>query len=604
MNYLPLNRPFSAGATIVVAAVDSLDKSGAKYICDGVDDQEEIQDAIGDLPAGGGRVQLLDGTFNISGKISMKQNSVLNGVGIGTILTPSSAIADRFIETHNNCELGFFKIDGKYDTVTDFHTAAIYISGDSNVWLHDLVIENGNGITLANTSPDALIENIRMSNIRSLGGMSSILDIAGTSRAIIRNIYVDGANRGFEVENGSTDILISGFYLIDTGAWGCEVHTHAGLGAVKNVTYENGKIEGTITYAIVCNGGSGDIAEYSRDVVFRNICVDVTANGSTTQNAYRTTIIDCSIVAGERGYLDQGNTEDLKIINSYFNSIWNGIALSDTSKYITIMNCKITVAGARNGITVGGQYTQLLSNAINTSNRNAITIGGSVSNVNIEDNIISGCIGYNAIGINIAATAIIIKNNDVSQVVLGLLDYGNNTVYSDQHTDLLQDVLALSANHIVNAEDLSVGSPITCTLAAQPDVPRTLSWVLTHAQITEFTIDFVGVDAKGNIITETVTEADGWSGELNNAFATITSITFTREAGTGVGDTLDVGIADKLGLSNIIYAAGDVFKVKENNADYTNFTVDATYHTVSIDGVIGAASDYTIWYRTNLNIIG
>jgi len=170
------------------------------------------------------------------------------------------------------------------------------------------------------------------------------------------------------------------------------------------------------------------------------------------------------------------------------------------------------------------------------------------------------------------------------------------------HVDIFQDCLALDANHVVAAEDLSAGSPITCTIATQPDVPRIFSWILTHAQITEYTMVFVGVDAKGNVTNETVTEADGWTGETDNAFAKITSVTFTRDAGTGAGDTLDVGIADKLGLSNPFTVAADVYKVKEGGADYTDFTVDATYHTVSIDGVIGAWSDYTIWFRTNLTI--
>ena len=42
-------------ATVVVAASDSLNKAAANYVCDGVDDDVEIQEAIDALPAGGGK---------------------------------------------------------------------------------------------------------------------------------------------------------------------------------------------------------------------------------------------------------------------------------------------------------------------------------------------------------------------------------------------------------------------------------------------------------------------------------------------------------------------------------------------------------------------
>jgi len=53
------------GPTIVVSASNSKDKSKAEYVCDGVDDQEEINSAISALPAEGGSVLLLDGTYDI-----------------------------------------------------------------------------------------------------------------------------------------------------------------------------------------------------------------------------------------------------------------------------------------------------------------------------------------------------------------------------------------------------------------------------------------------------------------------------------------------------------------------------------------------------------
>jgi len=179
-------------------------------------------------------------------------------------------------------------------------------------------------------------------------------------------------------------------------------------------------------------------------------------------------------------------------------------------------------------------------------------------------------------------------------------------VYS-QYSDLFMDVLAVSAIHIRSNEDLSAATPITFTIDAQPDVPRTLSGHFdAHANITAYTIEITGVDAKGNTVTETKTEADGWDWETSNAFATITSIKMTERTGTGVGDTMDIGITDVLGLSNVIYETGDVYKIKKNNANATvaGAQVDTDYDTYDMS-VIGLANtdDFTVYYRSNLNII-
>ena len=169
------------------------------------------------------------------------------------------------------------------------------------------------------------------------------------------------------------------------------------------------------------------------------------------------------------------------------------------------------------------------------------------------------------------------------------------------------DVLAISATHIRSNEDLSAGTPITFTLDAQPDVPRTLSWSFdSHAQITEYDMEVIGVDAKGASITETWDETAGWSGETSNAFATITSIKMISRTGTGAGDTMDIGITDVLGLSNTIYKTSDVFKIKKNNANATvaGAQVNNTYDTYDMAVIgLGVGDDFTIWYKSNLNII-
>lgn len=81
------------GCTFVVAASDSKNTLRADYVCDGTDDQVEINQAITDLPAGGGRIILLEGEYDISSQITIsKDNVTLQGQGFGTYLNVDSDI--------------------------------------------------------------------------------------------------------------------------------------------------------------------------------------------------------------------------------------------------------------------------------------------------------------------------------------------------------------------------------------------------------------------------------------------------------------------------------------------------------------------------------
>src|SRR5690554_3352234 len=75
--------PTVTGPIIIVAASDSsaASKDGADYVCDGIDDQYEIQAAIDALPASGGTVQLTEGTFNCAGSVLPGSYTTLKGRG-------------------------------------------------------------------------------------------------------------------------------------------------------------------------------------------------------------------------------------------------------------------------------------------------------------------------------------------------------------------------------------------------------------------------------------------------------------------------------------------------------------------------------------------
>jgi len=73
----------ASAASLYVAASDSssLSQSQADLICDGINDNLEIQKAIDALPAEGGEVVLSEGTFKCTGVIRPKSHSTLKGQG-------------------------------------------------------------------------------------------------------------------------------------------------------------------------------------------------------------------------------------------------------------------------------------------------------------------------------------------------------------------------------------------------------------------------------------------------------------------------------------------------------------------------------------------
>jgi parallel beta-helix repeat protein len=110
----------------VVAASDSEIKTQADYVCDGTDDHVQILAALNALPATGGEVKLLDGTYNCEASVGRNiSNITLRGNGKNTILTTTTADLDiiSFTGSEGNELTGIliadFCIDGSVGGVTN-----------------------------------------------------------------------------------------------------------------------------------------------------------------------------------------------------------------------------------------------------------------------------------------------------------------------------------------------------------------------------------------------------------------------------------------------------------------------------------------------------
>ena len=131
-NYRNAHTVLPSTATFVIAASDSLYPARADYVCDGTDDDVQIQAAINALPAGGGKVVLLDGTFNITTQTNLVSNMVIEGQGHSTKLNQAGDNSVMGINTETRFEIRDIKFesDRTHDNallnINDSSTGIIY----------------------------------------------------------------------------------------------------------------------------------------------------------------------------------------------------------------------------------------------------------------------------------------------------------------------------------------------------------------------------------------------------------------------------------------------------------------------------------------------
>lgn len=506
-------------ATFVVSANNSEHKFEADYRCDGTADQVQIQAAIDALPVAGGKVFLLEGTYNISDNISLnKANVTLEGCNRMASKISSTAVETGLIISALNVVVTNLQLRGKNDT--------------------------GDGIRLNTDSYES----------------------------VIRDCYI------WDFKYGIYNNEQHNFNILNNRIKGCVVGIYISSG--HDIIIQGNQVEMCTSYAIEMTG-----SPYSINII-----------GNIFEDGY--------IVAKLRGHW-----------MNITGNIFNRGEVADKFQAVYLYYCFKTLF-ANNVIAEGSgiQGIQASSGHHNQISHNHIETGCTTTNIHLthegNDWIVGNYLPSANISIefNNCEARMVAVNNwcRVPPSILSNVSQVEHVLY-EGCSDLFMDVLAASDNHTRLNEDLSAELSIDFTIDAQPDVPRSLTWSLTHDNITEFNLSFRGL-VNGIYTYENVTQADGWSGETSHAFTTIDHIYLTSRTGTGVGDTADIGIGSKLGLSKDIYAAGDVYKVKKNNADWAsvNYTANGTYSTVdvSVGGAIAGGDDFTIFYYKHLNFIG
>ncbi len=144
------------------------------YLCDGTADQAEINTAITALPATGGEIVILDGTYNITAKINVtKDNVSIRGNGNATILkrmfNSGSAEGVITLTSRSGCKIADLQIEGNKTSYTNNYNYGIYLNSSSNNTVTCNTCNNNNsGIHLYSSSNNTVTCNTCNNNNRGI----------------------------------------------------------------------------------------------------------------------------------------------------------------------------------------------------------------------------------------------------------------------------------------------------------------------------------------------------------------------------------------------------------------------------------------------------
>lgn len=369
----------STAATLVVCASNSKNTGRCDYQAGGTADDVQIQ-AANDALSSGGKIVLLEGTYNITATITLSSSVELIGSGWSTILDVSGLSSASAIIVGDYGVLKDVKIQGDITPLTSIWRGVG--TGDHSLIEHIWINENDGGISTANKT-NVHIRDVYFTQIHDSNGWANIVGASGTSDGIfIDGIYAYHCDRALEVENGAKNFYAKRGYLKTIKVPGSysfvlDAHTHEGFGGVENVVYEDFYLEDTD--GITATGAGSDI---SKNITFRNITMvnsDVSAGRSTV------TIAAAEKVMVDGLYITNTNSDDnLDVGSNSVNIIFNNVDMLGAGRVdLGINGTNVTLQNSRFKSTLDSGYT--------------LSISGSGSHVLVKNVHLYDCQGYGGI---------------------------------------------------------------------------------------------------------------------------------------------------------------------------------------------------------------
>jgi len=637
---------------IVVAAYNSKKntrvrhKSVVDYVCRGINDDVEIQKAIDALPAGGGKVVLLEGTFNLSAQVSRAIDDVIiEGQGVATQLNLNGVTPVISVGAQSGWILRKFSTDAGDVDITNAVSPAVqdvWVNGTKIygiirtatkvVAAHDSSVQSKAQADRVCTGVDDQVDiQWAIDALPAGGGKVKLLEgtfNVSASLTPVNSLTLEGmgseatkilftANADFMYVLPRENLVIRDicFDGESVKASNCCFNrmSPGELNIISGCKFKN-------WHEVLLAFGRGTISE----CVFQD-------NDFTVSAPFYATIKGCRWegnhdVYHQRGLSVNGGVGSVSIIGNYFkgnrySSCYVGSARSEVSIIgNTFVDVDLTGIefknGAHNCVAIGNVLLETRINPVPpeiSAGHFALDFHNCYDCI-ATGNIISGdwlkalWLKEDDVAVNDVKNNYIAGNIGINQVwTIDPISLTSKNRLYEARFDAFEDVLAVSPNYIVNVQNLVNGA--VALTGTQPKYPRGLDCTITNVggAVSAYTMTVVGVNGKGDTVTEIFTFAvDGLAFSSGNAFDHVTSVTLADVVDTG-NATFVMGIDGRLGLKNVISETADVWKITKNLAKQVVAVaqVDVAYDTYDMAAAIGIAlnDDFVIYYRSNLNII-
>jgi len=645
---VPTSQKTTRSATIVIAASNSSAKSKAQadYVCDGINDEVEIQAAIYSLSATGGRILLLEGTYNVTNVLCDVDDITLEGEGRSTVLKLNNAANSSIIsigkagESHSNITIKNVTLDGNSNEQTSEANKSALLSIPytvSNITVESVYFTNAYACAIKTASSVASNVSIIQCDFydtdKSARG-NHVVDLNGITQLVIDKCYIDLSGSGTTISDGfgirgCTDVNISNVSISNISGHCIMIANGSKFVNIDNVNTWGSRLEG-VCVEWQANGTHGLDGIYNQDININNVIVNQTSMyGIYVEDVIGVNVSNC-IVNGPvlLNHYYANNCMDVNYVNCIarvgVNAQYMFFSLGNATN-VSYENCIAhpSTAGARGFGCLAGAKNIIFNNCyVYDCDSYAISMaadGTIVKNCTLSEikttaypvgitgancQFIGNTIQY-ATGITPAQDIVITRAN--ATVIDNKLGKGNitdstGTAVFRRFVETFTDVKASVTNSICSSVDLSTAVPISFTLAGQPDYARSIKFAFaSHANITAFSITITGINSLGAKVSETFTESDGWSFETRWAYSRILSITMTSRTGSGASDTINVGTGDRLGLSNLVFPGMTIYKALKNGVDYTGYSISAvpySYVSVAAGGAIVDGDDFIFYYNS------
>jgi parallel beta-helix repeat protein len=277
---IPVNTNKRTARFVIGTSTAGWTAADCDYLCDGTNDQTEINAAITALPATGGKIVILEGTYNISAKISVNKSNV-SIVGNGH----TTELRRRY---HSSSSEGLINIESG---VSQCRIENLFLNGENYTHL------NNNGIRMTTGAENIIVSGNKISN----HGGSGIYAWPASKSEFTNNILENNGQNGMYIRLSSETIIIgnscnnnsqNGIYLQDSSNNTITGNSCSGNGdnGISFYASKNNTVTGNIFY----NNNSGIfMAGSSRNnAITGNVCIRGTGQASDYTESQHTILLN------------------------------------------------------------------------------------------------------------------------------------------------------------------------------------------------------------------------------------------------------------------------------------------------------------------------